>query len=107
MRIGADFIYYIVFQIDRLSIRHRKLAIILVAVRQGEVDDVIPGVGDVELQAIRRKARVGLHIASSEFAIRWCRIWGFAIPFSMPTIFKPSPFAAKMVVSVKLVTISH
>ena len=36
MRIGADFIYYIVFQIDRLSIRHRKLAIILVAVRQGE-----------------------------------------------------------------------
>ena len=55
-------------------IRHRKLPIILIAIGKREVDDVVPCVGDVELQAVRRKARVGLHIASSEFAICWCRV---------------------------------
>ena len=42
-----------------------KFAVILIPVGKGEVDDVVSRVGDVELEAVGREARFGLHIAAS------------------------------------------
>ena len=46
-------------------IRHRKFPIVLIAVGQGEGDDVISSKGDVELQAVWGHARIHLHVAAS------------------------------------------
>lgn len=44
-------------------IRHRKLSIVFIAIGKREVDDVVPRVGDVELQAVGRGDGQRFHIA--------------------------------------------
>ena len=45
-------------------IRYRKLPIILIPIGKRKGDDVVAGVGDVELQAVRGHARIHLHVAA-------------------------------------------
>ena len=45
-------------------ISYGEFPVILVAVGEGEGDDVVPSKGDVELQAVGREARTGLHVAA-------------------------------------------
>ena len=48
-----------------MSIRHLELAVIDIAVGQGEGDDITPRAGDVNDHAVGRGSRLGLHLAAT------------------------------------------